>query len=231
MEVQTCTVPMNFGKENLEFKGINDLQLICSGGEVVRASSFPMIMNSPVMRDLVGCQEIKELDVEEFSHSSVLFFVESCYSGSIILSKEIFREVNKLSTVFKVKWMVKECLKFYTELCTKLIPESLEEAWYLFEEAGYILKERNSRDLQNPLNSSLVELPDLRLALVEDFLARDPNEQEFVYTSLCLSVAGKSTPVLYNWLIATVESKTPPVKLSDVEKKCLAPQPLSVHSG
>ena len=225
MEIPNCNVPMNFGSQYREFPGLNDLQLMCSGGEVVRTSSFPLAINSPVMCDLVGTQGMKELDVEEFSESSVNCFVYACYSGHLtLLKRQNFREVNKLSAVFKVQWMVDSCLKFFTDLCSELTEESFETAWYLFEEAAYILKERNSRDLEEPLKNRLGELLALRLALVNDFLSRDPNKQEFMYTKLCLSLAGNSTPVLHSWLIALIENKTPPVKLSGVEKQFLKSQ-------
>ena len=230
MVLQTCTVPMNFGRHYLELRGLNDLQLICSGGEVVRTSSFPLAINSLVVSELVGELQMKELDVEEFSHSSVQCFVEACYTGSVILTRENFREVNKLSAVFKVQWMIDNCLKFYTNLCSELTTGSLEAAWFLFQEAGYILKERNNKDLQLALNTSLGELSDLRLALVKDFISRDPNKQEFVYTDLCISLAGRSVTVLFKWLIPLIESKPPPVKLSGVEKKLLTSETLSLCS-
>ena len=118
---------------------------MCSGGGVVRTSSFPLAMNSLVICDLVGKQQMKELDVEEFSVSSVSSFVDFCYTGTVNLTRELFREVNKLSAVFKIEWMAKECLKFYADLCSGLNSGSLELVWFLFEEAAYILKVRENR--------------------------------------------------------------------------------------
>eukprot|EP00116_Pleurobrachia_bachei_P003170 sb/3463432/ len=222
---------MNFGSQYREFPGLNDLQLICSGGEVVRTSSFPLAINSPVMCELVGTKGIKELDVEDFSEPSVNCFVYACYSGYLtLLKKQNFREVNKMCAVFKVQWMIDSCLKFFTGLCSELTEESFETAWYLFEEAAYILKERNNRELEGPLNDRLEELPTLRLALINEFLSRDPNKQEFMYTKLCLSLAGKSTPVLHSWLITLIETKAPPVELSGVEKQFLKSQTLTICS-
>ena len=216
-------MPMNFGRHYLELNGLNDLQLMCSGGEVFRTSSFPLAMNSLVICDLVGKQQMKELDVEEFSRSSVASFVDCCYTGTTsVLTSETFREVNKLSAVFKVEWMAEECLKFYTDLCSNLTSGSLKLALFLFEEAAYILKERNDRDLQNALSTKLAEMSCLRLALVEDFISRDPNQQEYVNTDLCLSLASSNEgTVLYEWLIDNFEGKPHPVKLSDVEKRFL----------
>eukprot|EP00116_Pleurobrachia_bachei_P003510 sb/3463772/ len=222
MAVNTCTMPMNFGRHYLELNGLNDLQLLCRGGEVVRTSSFPLAMNSLVICDLVGKQQMKELDVEEFSHSSVASFVDCCYTGTAVLTRENFREVNKLSAVFKVEWMVGECLKFYTDLCSGLTSGSLELALFLFEEAAYILKERNNRNLQDALSTKLGELSSLRLALVKDFISRDPIQQEYVNTDLCLSLASSNeVTALYEWLIENFEGKPHPVKLTDVEKRFL----------
>ena len=165
---------------------------------------------------------MKEVDVEEFSQSSVASFVDCCYTGTAVLTRENFREINKLSAVFKVEWMVEECLKFYTDLCSGLTSGSLELALFLFEEAAYILKERNNRDLQDALSTRLKVVSTLRLALVNDFISRNPNQQEYVNTDLCLSLASyKEGPVLYEWLIENIEGKTHPVKLTDVEKRFL----------
>eukprot|EP00116_Pleurobrachia_bachei_P004092 sb/3464354/ len=160
-------------------------------------------------------EQLKELDVEEFLHCSVVCFVEACYSGSVEITRDNFREVNKLSAVFQVQWMVGECLKFYTDLCSRLTSQSV--AWFLFEEAAYMLKERNNRDLQDALSSNLGET--LRMELVQYFLSRDPNKQDYWYTHLCLSLAGeREVRLLYKWFIENLEGKPHPVELNDIEK-------------
>ena len=228
MVAGVCVIPMNFGVNYLEFDGLNDLEMTCCGGERLRTSSFPLALNSPVLCDLVGVQKMKELDVEEFSRSSVTCFIQSCYSGSTAVSRENFREVNKLSAVFKVEWMVEECLEFYTGLCSELSSNSLENVRFLFEEAAYILRERNNKNLQEALNSGLQSFPDLRLSLVQDFMSRDPNKQELVCTDLCLSLAGSATPALYSGLIKMISNRTPPVQLTVAEKRFLDPQTLTM---
>eukprot|EP00116_Pleurobrachia_bachei_P003468 sb/3463730/ len=214
---------MDFGRHNLEKDGINDLQLICRGGEIVRASSFPLAMNSLVMSDLVGDQGMKELDVEEFSHSSVLCFVEACYTGTVEVTRENFREVNKLSAVFKVQWLIEEFSKFYKDLCLDLNSESLELAMFLFQEAAYIIRKRNDRDLFDSLSPMITGFPTLRFSLLKAFISSDPNEQEYVNTDLCLSMATiNEAAVLYEWLIGNFEVKPHPVVLNDIEKRFLS---------
>eukprot|EP00116_Pleurobrachia_bachei_P007111 sb/3467373/ len=229
MEIQTCTVPMNFGSHLLELKGLNDLQLMCRGGDIVRTSSFPLAINSLVMSDLVGKQHMKELDLEEFSRSSVQCFVESCYTGVIAVNRDNFREINKLSAVFQVEWMVNECLKYYTDLCSELKTASMELGMFLWEEAAYYLKERNNRSLQDALKIRLERLSNLRLALVKEFISRDPNQQEYVNTDMCLSQASSNeVTFLYDWLIENFEGKLHPVKLTDVEKRFLTSSSLAL---
>eukprot|EP00116_Pleurobrachia_bachei_P002651 sb/3462913/ len=226
--VAECSVPMNFGRQYLDFKGLCDLELTCNEGEVVKASSFPLALNSPVVRELVGTQLIKEVDLEEFSCRSVLTFVESCYTGSLSISRDNFREVNKLSVVFKVQWLIDDCLKFYTRLCSGMNENSLEEVWFLFDEASYILKERNNKDLGETLKTGLRPFPNLQMALVQDFISRDPNTQEFASTELCFSIVGSDTTILYSWLAKNLESKPHPVKLTDVERRFLTSQSLTL---
>eukprot|EP00116_Pleurobrachia_bachei_P003335 sb/3463597/ len=226
--VAECSVPMNFGRQYLDFKGLCDLELTCNEGEVIKASSFPLALNSPVVRELVGTQLIKELDLEEFSCRSVLTFVEACYTGTLSISRDNFREVNKLSAVFKVQWLVDDCLKFYTRLCSGMNENSLEEAWFLFDEASYMLKERNNKDLGEILKTGLRPFPDLQMALVQDFISRDPNSQEFASIELCFSLVGSDTTALYSWLAKNLESKPHPVKLTDVERRFLTSQSLTL---
>eukprot|EP00116_Pleurobrachia_bachei_P003361 sb/3463623/ len=220
--VEKCTVPMDFGRHNLEKKGLNDLQLICRGGEIVRANSFPLAMNSSVLSEIVGDQGNKELDVDRLSHSSVLCFVEACYTGTVEVTRENFREVYELSVGFQVKWIAEKFIEFYKELCLELNPESLELAVFLFEEAAYIINDRNDRDLFDTVSPMIMGFPTLRSAFIEDFVARDPNKQGEVNTKLFLSLATiNEGAVLYEWLIENFELKSHPVALNKVEKRFL----------
>ena len=135
MSTEVYSTPFHFDKSLLELTGLQDLEFCCKDGQVVQTSSFPLALYSPVIRVQVGERNVKEFGMKEFSQTSVLQLVESCYTGFLTVTRETFREINKLSLIFKIDWMTKQCLDFYTELCSKLASNSGELAEFLFEEA------------------------------------------------------------------------------------------------
>ena len=97
-------VPMNFGRENI---GQHDnLILQLQAGLQHSANSLILSYNSPVIARLTGELHLSSLNVEDFSESAVLCFIDAAYSGELVLlSRDNFRDVNKMCRAFEVRWM------------------------------------------------------------------------------------------------------------------------------
>ena len=132
-------VPANFGKHHLKSRTHNNLELLCAEGEVQRANSMILSLNSSVIEDLIARLEITSLDMQDFAAPAVNCFVESMYSGELEnCDKTNFRDLNKMGHVFDVTWFVERCLKHFTELVDKVTGRCYEDILFLVEEAWYV---------------------------------------------------------------------------------------------
>eukprot|EP00116_Pleurobrachia_bachei_P010781 sb/3471043/ len=173
------SVPEDFGSVLRGYKGFNDVTLTTSNGEVVKANSLILGLNSPVISEMAEKDFLVELDMSDFTFEGVNCFVECCYTGSVEgqLNRDNFRDLNKISMVFKVDWIVKECFQFFCDICDDLDHDSLDDVHYLFTEAAFLVKERRDKKLVKALNCGLKEWdPELRTDLIQEIMARDPLE-------------------------------------------------------
>ncbi|KAL5266769.1 hypothetical protein ACHWQZ_G003971 [Mnemiopsis leidyi] len=142
------SVPMNFGLKLLDSPTHNTLELKASQGAVVRASSVILSFNSPVIDHMTTSLHLTSVDMEEFSEEAVRYFVDAAYSGlSPPISKELFRNVNKLANIYEVSWLVSKCVEHFIEFADSIKQISYEDFVYLFDEANFVLNWLNSRDL------------------------------------------------------------------------------------
>eukprot|EP00116_Pleurobrachia_bachei_P008005 sb/3468267/ len=166
-----------------------------------------------------------ELDMSDFTFEGVNSFVECCYTGSVEgqLNRDTFRDLNKISVVFKVDWIAKECLQLFCDICDNLDEESLDDVRYLFTEAVFLVKERRDKKLVKALNRGLKEspYPELRSVLIRDVMGRDP--LEFVDAEVCSYLAGPSTPHMFRMLAESISGKPQPYRLTPVDKHILNP--------
>ena len=131
-------VPANFGKHHLKSRTHNNLELLCAEGEVQRANSMILSLNSSVIEDLIARLEITSLDMQDFAAPAVNCFVESMYSGELEnCDKTNFRDLNKMGHVFDVTWFVERCLKYFTELVDQVTGKCYEDILFLAEEAWF----------------------------------------------------------------------------------------------
>ena len=132
-------VPANFGKHHLKSRTHNNLELLCAEGEVQRANSMILSLNSSVIEDLIARLEITSLDMQDFAAPAVNCFVESMYSGELEnCDKTNFRDLNKMGHVFDVTWFVERCLKYFTDLVDKITGRCYEDILFVAEEAWFV---------------------------------------------------------------------------------------------
>ena len=127
-------VPMDFGRHLLRSPTHNNLTLKTKEGGEVTASSVILSFNSPVIDHMTTTLHMTSVDMLEFSEAAVKMFVDSAYSGTADeITRETFRDLNKMSCVFEVEWLVEKCAEHFSGL-----PESnYADLLYLFEEGAY----------------------------------------------------------------------------------------------
>ena len=134
-------VPMNFGLRLKDSPTHNTLKLNTSNGETVYASSVILSFNSPVIDHMTTTLCMTSVDMLEFSKTAVDVFVDAAYSGKADgINKEVFRDVNKMATVFEMKWLAEKCAAFFNQLVAAIKEPLYKELMFLCEEAGFVLK-------------------------------------------------------------------------------------------
>ena len=142
------SVPMNFGIRLLDSPTHSTLQLKASEGQIVKASSVILSYNSPVIDHMTTTLHLTSVDMEEFSDKAVRYFVDAAYSGeSPPISRDLFRDVNKIANVFKMSWLVTRCVEQFAGIAEEIQQSAYQDFSFLFDEAVYVLSELKSRQL------------------------------------------------------------------------------------
>ena len=74
---------------------------------------------------------------------AVKSFVEAMYCGHLDITKENFRDVNKMCHVFNVTWMSGKCSQYFELYCKSTDPDLA----FLFKEASYFCEHGGSGSL------------------------------------------------------------------------------------
>ena len=142
------TVPMNFGKHLLDSPTHSTLELKAKNGATVRASSVILSFNSPVIDHMTTTLHLTSVDMEEFSEKAVRYFVDAAYSGETPpISRDMFRDINKMSHVFEVTWLATRCSELFTGIAKEIGNPTYQDLAFLFDEAAFALKKTKSREI------------------------------------------------------------------------------------
>ena len=106
------------------------------GGEVF-ASSVTLAVNSPIIEHMATTRLMTSVDMVEFSEAAVQVFVDAAYSGTAEgITREIFRDINKISHVFEMSWLEGKGVEYFTHLVESGKQPCYRELTILLEEAG-----------------------------------------------------------------------------------------------
>ena len=113
--------------------------------------------DSRVFKNLIDELHFFELEMDDFETVSVklfLQFLEDKKIEEVEAHLEVrFRELNKMSVVFKVEWLEEECRKFLRNKTREGMEENLKV--FVFEECLFILRKWGKRDMINAFISDL----------------------------------------------------------------------------
>ena len=146
MAPKVC-VPMDFGRHLIGSPTHSNLKLNTSEGGEVRASSVILSFNSPVIDHMTTTLHMTSVDMLEFSEAAVQLFVDAAYSGTPEgMNRQVFRDINKIASVFEVTWLVGKCAEYFTEVAESVKIPSYTELLYLFEEAAFVFENLKNKD-------------------------------------------------------------------------------------
>ncbi|XP_063685347.1 uncharacterized protein LOC134819353 isoform X1 [Bolinopsis microptera] len=163
-------VPMNFGIQLLDSPTHSTLELKASQGAVIPASSVILSFNSPVIDHMTTTLHLTSIDMKEFSEAAVRYFVHAAYTGETPpISRDMFRDINKLANVFKMSWLVNRCVDQFENMTEAIQEASYEDLIFLFDEAVYVLSNLKSRQL---VEIALKKIQSLNGESQRDFISR-----------------------------------------------------------
>ena len=148
--IPKVTVPMDFGRENIGSPTHDNLVLKLKDKVELKANSLIFSFNSPVIAHLTLVLHQTFLDMDDFSEDAVNCFIDAAYSGEMVkISKENFRDVNKMVHVFDVAWMVEGCLEFFKGMVASLSGDDCDEISLVLEEAEYFFTTMKDCEFQD----------------------------------------------------------------------------------
>ena len=161
--------------------------------------------DSPVFRHLLDELKHNELLMDDFSPRIVdvfLGFLEQRTLG--VIRKTEFRELHKLSVVFKVQWLREGCYAWMRRLFEHEL-KSFTEKSFLFEECSYIFKKWELKTMMDELVSHLI------LSNNSHFIAKylsDIEKLETFQIDVLLKIGGSATEPFLSGLLSNLAGKT-----------------------
>eukprot|EP00116_Pleurobrachia_bachei_P003087 sb/3463349/ len=223
--VSEVPVPLNFGRHLLKLSRFNDFVLTASGGVELKGNSMILSFNSPVIMDLVSQQGCMAVDFEEFREDTVRTVLFSCYTGTATVTRENFREINKIAIALKIEWLRECCLEYFREMCKGVAEEHLPA---LFLEAEYVVREANDRSLAEALGNSLSKAA--KSALVKNF-APEMRNSTVSYATTCLTISLFDSFAVLLESLRESKKATGKLEITGVDRKILTFDNLVAYRG
>ena len=203
MAPKVC-VPADFGRHHIGAPSHGNLTFNLAEGVQIKANSIILSLNSPVIDDLLTDLHLTSLEAEDFSREAVDCFIEASYTGEIeAVTVGNFRDVNKMSRVFDVSWLVARCEEYFVSYLDKLDSESsYPDILFAVEEADYLLSTVKKRDFLNLVVKKMSILSAVKKdSFMKEYLSDLANSSQFMVDA-CVEIAKRDVDVLVTLLLA-----------------------------
>ena len=206
MAPKVC-VPADFGRHHIGAPSHGNLTFNLGEGVQIKANSIILSLNSPVIDDLTTNLHLTSLEAEDFSREAVDCFIEASYTGEIeAVTVGNFRDVNKMSRVFDVSWLVARCEEYFVSYLDKLDSESnYPDILFAVEEAVYLLSTVKKRDF---LELVVKKMTTIAAATRDSFIKEYLINLSTLSTcklDACLAIMSSSVQVLVESLVIHLE--------------------------
>ena len=160
-----------------------------SGPTQLRNSPFRH--NSPLVPP-----RLENVEIKDFTKEAVILYLESLYSGDLKLERGLFRELYKLSVVFKTNWLSERCTEYFYQLCEG-ISNVFEDLCFVFSEALYANNILKNGDLMDKVVDCFSKIENIASIFVERYLKESFSSTSSVtLDNLMLICAEDCVPVL-----------------------------------
>ena len=202
MAPKVC-VPADFGRHHIGAPSHGNLTFNLGEGVKIRANSIILSLNSPVIDELTTNLHQTSLEADDFSREAVDCFVECSYTGEIeAVNLGNFRDVNKMSRVFQVSWLVAKFEEYFVSYLDKLDSESsYSDMLFVVEEAVYLMSAIKSRDF---LDLTVKKIASISVASRDSFVTKylsDFGQASIHKISACIALVQSDVHVLVELLI------------------------------
>ena len=194
-------VPANFGKHHLKSRSHSNLELLCDEGEIKRANSMILSLNSSVIDDLISRLDITSLDVQDFGAPAVGCFVESMYSGELEkCDKSNFRDLHKMGYVFNVSWFTERCLEYFTEHVDMLTGRCYEDVLFVVEEARFVEESQKKDNFTSLVEDKLNTMRNRKSIFLKRY-SNDLGNISISQLKMVVKLAGSDVGILVSILV------------------------------
>ena len=213
-------IPADFGIENLHSKLHGNITLKLEGYSEMQVNSIILSLNSPVFGDMFKREEIRVLDLREYTSSVVNLFMESLYTGRISIQKHHLKDFSKLASTFKVAWLILKCHNYYTKLLEEVDLDDVGDIFLLFEEACSIkLHIGDSLYIEQVLEKIKISTHKL-----SDFIERYTNVGYLSFSKAQIDLIVELNPADYNVFVRIIQKNVTKNQLFDSTSRQLLQQ-------
>ena len=162
-------VPCDFGIKNMydPFHGNVNIEFVDE--TKIKVNSLILSWNSATFCYFFNELRLENVEIKDFTKETVILYLESLYSGDIKLEKSLFRELYKLSVVFKTKWLSERCTEYFYQLCES-VSDEFEDLYFVFSEALYAHNTLKNGDLMDMVVDRFSKIENIASIFVERYL-------------------------------------------------------------
>ena len=132
--VSKICVPCDFGIEKMYDPFHGNVTIEFNDDSKIKVNSLILSWNSATFCHIFDEFRLTNVEIKDFTKNAVILYLESLYTGKLKLEKHLFRELYKLSVVFKTNWLTDNCSEFFSQLVENISNE-FEDLCFVFNEA------------------------------------------------------------------------------------------------
>ena len=189
-------VPCDFGIQNMYDPFHGNVNIEFADETKIKVNSLILSWNSATFCYFFNELRLENVEIKDFTKEAVILYLESLYSGDLKLEKGLFRELYKLSVVFKTNWLSDRCTKYFYQLCESISNE-FEDLCFVFSEALYTYNTLKNGDLMDMVVDRFSKIENIASIFVERYLKETFSSTSSVtLDNLMLICAEDCVPVL-----------------------------------
>ena len=162
-------VPCDFGIQNMYDPFHGNVNIEFADETKIKLNSLILSWNSATFCYFFNELRLENVAIKDFTKEAVILYLESLYSGDLKLEKGLFRELYKLSVVFKTNWLSERCIEYFYQLCESLSNE-FEDLCFVFSEALYSNNTLKNGDLMDMVVDRFSKIENIASIFVERYL-------------------------------------------------------------